>query len=765
MTTSACYYAHSRNTVGDKHRVKDHLQGVARLAAQFAAASGYADEARLAGLLHDLGKYGDRFQKRLEGEDQGLDHWSMGACMALRQYRSVAAALAIQGHHIGLQILGRDDLIAIHPHKLSEHHPLGLELSEADETVLQARLAADGLTPAAPAMPLMADTLRSGFDTMLDIRLLFSALVDADFMDTEAHFQGGLDGKRYRPAGATLPAQTALDSVLRHIEKLQANTQADSRVADVRSQLHADCLKASAQPPGLFTLTAPTGSGKTLAMLAFALAHAARHGLRRVILVVPYLSIIEQTARIYRELLGDALVLEHHSMAGLGAENRATDDEDDADGHSRERNRRLLSENWDAPIIITTSVQMLESLFSNRPSACRKLHRLPGSVILFDEVQTIPVGLAIPTLASLSHLAARHGSSMVLATATQPAFEHLHEQVRTHVPTGWQPRPIVTQPERLFSSLRRVKRIWGDPDQPLAWSELAEQLADARQVLCIVNLKRHAETLWQTLADDDCFHLSTNLCAAHRQTLLTEVRRRLRADEPVRLIATQCVEAGVDVDFPLVLRAFGPLEAIIQAEGRCNREGRRKTLGDMRIFLPEDATYPPGGYEQATELTKILLRRHGEDGMALDDPAFIAAYYRELYDMAKPDNARKTRTISQAVRAGSFPEVARAYRLIENDSINVVVPYQAAMDAFEEISQLAEKSGLTAELMRKARPLTVALFRPKPEDPVWDGLLEVQSFKKGRRSRQESWYIAARPEHYHPQLGYRPPAALNVWIG
>ncbi len=762
--TSQTYWAHSQNTVGHRHRLVDHLTGVATLAEQFAETSGCAAEARLTGLLHDLGKYGDRFQKRLEGEDQGLDHWSLGAHLALHAYKSVAAALAIQGHHIGLQNLTTQDLRAIHPDKLREHHPLQLALSEADPKRLLARFEADGLVLSAPAKRLIPGELRSGFDTLLDIRLLFSALVDADFIDTEAHFQGGLDGKRYRPAGPVLAAQAALDRVLTHIERLAHNTPADSQVAAVRQTVLTESLQSAALSPGLFTLTAPTGSGKTLAMLAFALKHALTHGLRRIILVVPYLSIIEQTAAIYRALLGDEAVLEHHSLAGLGVEQQTGDDEGQH-GLALERRRRLLSENWDAPLIITTSVQMLESLFSNRPSACRKLHRLPGSVILFDEVQTLPTGLVLPTLATLSHLAHRHGSSVVFATATQPAFEHLHERVQAQVASGWQPRPLVPQPERLFTPLRRVKRLWGDADQPLPWTELAQKIAKAPQVLCIVNLKRQAKTLWETLDDPDSFHLSTALCPAHRQRLLAEVRQRLRDNEPVRLIATQCVEAGVDVDFPVVFRAYGPLEAIIQAEGRCNREGRREQPGEMHVFLPEDAAYPPGGYEQATQLTQILLRRLGPDGMALDDPHFITAYYRELYDLAKPENSRKTKALLDAVQSGSFPEVAKHYRIIENDSINVIVPYAEALDTFAEIQQLAEKSGLTGELMHKARPLTTGLFRPKADDPVWDSLLEVQSFQQGRRSRQESWYIAAKPEHYHPHLGYQPPAALNVWIG
>jgi CRISPR-associated endonuclease/helicase Cas3 len=766
------YHAHSGNTVGHWHPLAEHLQGVSRLAGEFAEISGFGEEARLAGLLHDLGKYGDLFQKRLKGEAHGLDHWSMGAWLALSGYGAVAAALAIQGHHIGLQYLRKSDLMNLNPAQIIRNHPQQLSLSEANLPTLKTRLTADGLTLKKPAQTLCGHSLKSSFGSLLDIRLLFSALVDADFLDTEAHFQGGPEGKRYRSSGPLLQAAAALDILLTHINTLGRESKADPKIAEVREWLRADCLEAADAPPGLFTLTAPTGSGKTLAMLAFALAHAAKHQLRRIVLVVPYLSIIEQTAAVYRDLFephfGPDYVLEHHSLAGLGKEDSRSDTEGEpGKPESDERRRRLLAENWDAPVVVTTSVQMLESLFSNRPAACRKLHRLPRSVILFDEVQTLPAPLAVPTLASLSHLAHAHESSLVFATATQPAFEHLHAEVQNHAPAGWQPRPIVPRPARLFEPMRRVRRQWDDPDQPVSWPELAVRLRDRRQVLCIVNLKRHAQALWQEFDGPDAFHLSTNLCPAHRRTLLAAVRERLKRREPVRLIATQCVEAGVDLDFPTVFRAFGPLEAIIQAEGRCNREGRLEGFGEMRVFMPESdgkKLYPPGGYEQAAQVTRMLLKRHGPDGMYLEDPEFIAGYYRELYDISRPEAARKTQELLEHVQAGAFPEIARSYRLIEQDAVNVVVPYPEEMALFEELGRMAEKTGLTGEFIRKARALAVSLYRPKQDAPVRDSLLEVQAFQKGRRTRQEDWFIAAQPEHYHPHLGFMPPDGLNLWI-
>jgi len=505
-------------------------------------------------------------------------------------------------------------------------------------------------------------------------------------------------------------------------------------------------------------------------MLAFALAHAKRYGLRRVIMVIPYLSIIEQTAAIYRSIFephfGPDYVLEHHSLAGGGREKHASDNEGfPTSEEATERRRRLLSENWDAPLIITTSVQVLESLFSNRPSACRKLHRLGRSVILFDEVQTVPTMLAVPILAALSHLSQTYGSSVVFSTATQPAFNHLHEAVRKHCPKGWQPDPIVPEPAKLFAPMIRVTTTWHDPDRAIPWSTLAVRLRDNPQTLCVLNLKRHAQALWETMQGEDVFHLSTNLCPGHRRHVLDEVRARLKDKRPVHLIATQCIEAGVDVDFPLVWRAYGPLDAIIQAAGRCNREGKLEVLGQAHVFTPEDEGFPPGGYQQAAQITRMLLKRLGADGMRLDDPGFITAYYRELYDIAKPDLSKKTRQIEDFIKAGAFPEIAQEFRLIEQDTINIVVPYANCLETFRQLREVADSEGLTGEWVKRARALTVSLFRPKNDDPVWDSLLPVRSSRQGGRKTSEDWYIALKPEHYHPVLGYQPPKSLNLWIG
>jgi len=764
-------FAHSRNKVGIKHHLSDHLSSVSKLAGEFLADTSLADEASLAGLLHDFGKYGDLFQDRLKGEVQGIDHWSLGAWLSLFEFKAIAAAMSIEGHHIGLQHLNGMHLRTLNPAQLAINHPLQLRLSESNLDLIKSRMLADGIEPKINRT-LLGNDLNSTISTMLDIRMVFSALVDADFLDTEAHFNGTIEGKQYRQRGPVLQEERALEILLEHIKEVQAQTQASQKVADVRSSLLNNCLKAADSKTGLFTLTAPTGSGKTLAMLAFALKHAIEKKLRRVIIVLPYLSIIEQTASIYRGIFesrfGRHYVLEHHSLADVGVEKTKSDSEGKSgEQEAAERQRRLLAENWDAPIIVTTSVQMLESLFSNRPSACRKLHRLTRSVILFDEVQTLPANLAVPTLAALSHIVHNYGSSVVFSTATQPAFEHLHETVKYHCTTGWQPDKIISEPQNLFNNMKRVLLSWDSPDKGTSWDELADHLNNQFQALCIVNIKRHAKILWEKIGKD-AFHLSTNLCPAHRRVVLDAVCNRLLNEQPLHLVATQCIEAGVDVDFPVVFRAYAPLEAIIQAAGRCNREDRLVKLGKVYVFQPlienNEKEFPDDGYAQAAQITKMLFRRHGADKMYLDNPDFITAYYHELYDISRPEAMNRTKRLLEYVTAGSFPDIAKEYRLIKQDAINVLVPYQPLIEEFDELCDEGNKIGLTSEWIRRARPLTVSLYRPKPDDTIWDSLITVKV--AGRKDKEQNdWFIYIKKEDYHPKLGLTPSGSLNIWIG
>jgi len=755
------YYAHSENKVGHKHRLKEHLSSVSFLAKQYL--HGWMEgEVALAGVLHDLGKYGDAFQRRLRGEEQGLDHWSLGAWVALSRYRAIAAALAIQGHHIGLQNLNVKSLRELQPQKLKEAHPLNLVLSDESEVRLQTRLEEDGLSVVSPdAWAIDPKNPISNIAHMLNVRMLFSALVDADFVDTESHFKGNEEGKVYRQQGVDLQVDRALLLLRQHLQVLTKKSGSVESVAQVRGTLLSDCWQAAEEPKGLFTLTAPTGSGKTLAMLAFALAHAKKHGLKRVVMVIPFLSIIEQTAAVYRELFaefGEQYVLEHHSLSRGG---ESGEDEP----IEQERQRRLLAENWDAPLIITTSVQLLESLFAHRPSRCRKLHRLRESVILFDEVQTLPAKLVLPTLAALSHLSEEHGTSVVFSTATQPAFDHLQDEIKTQWLSkdsqGWQTQPIVSKPQDMFQALQRTDYIWHSPEKRWSWQRLAQDLNQAPQVLCIVNLKRHARKLLGCLQVFDkkgLFHLSTDLCPAHRQAMLREVRQRLLTGKACCLISTQCIEAGVDVDFPLLYRAYAPLEAIIQAAGRCNREGKQKALGEVHLFNPEDESYPDESYQQGAGVTKKLLRQYGSSGMRVHDPDFIDEYYRNFYDLTRVHQSEACEALSGLVKYGDFPNVAQQYRLIKQDTINVLVPYADQIELYESLREEAQTVGLSRDWMARARPLCVSVWRPKADHKLWCWLSVVPIYKAGRGSqRRDEWFIYLQPDHYDPLLGLSPP--------
>jgi CRISPR-associated helicase Cas3/CRISPR-associated endonuclease Cas3-HD len=756
MTPRALYYAHSENAAHQWHALSDHLRHVAEMARDFATPLGVAQEAYLAGLLHDLGKYGDRFQRRLEGKERGLDHWAAGSVLALTAGHALAASAVIAGHHCGLPTLTPDVMRRLRD--MVEHgepHPGGLRLTTDTNTDLRDRFTGDGFV-----IPSMNEgCCLPGWPTtvaaMLDTRMLYSTLVDADYLDTEAHFLTADVGTRYaRTAGPPLQADRALEILIAHVETLRAGQCCTPEVQQVRDQLFADCLHAGKEPIGVRTLTAPTGAGKTLAMLAFALQQAAIHGLRRIVMVIPYLSIIEQTAAVYRALFaphfGPDYVLEHHSLAttGKGAENEDDD----------EKQARLLTQNWDAPLIVTTSVQMLESLFAARPAACRKLHRLAESVLLFDEVQSLPETLAVPTLAALAHLAPRYRSTVVFSTATQPAFEHLDAAVRQLNSPGWQPREIVTDTASMFDKTRRVQVHWPSPDETTTFPALAAELAACAQVLCVVNLKRHARALVDALTGVTAvYHLSTGMCPAHRKACLEEVRQRLLAGEPCRLISTQCIEAGVDVDFPCVYRAFAPLEAVAQAAGRCNRNGHRG-ISAVRVFRPDDAgksAYPSRDYERAAHITDLILGKYGAAGMDLCDPSLYNAYYRRRYDLTQPEE--QSPELREAFGCADFPTVAAKYRLINQDTINVLTPYDLAQ--YRALYDEVFAHGLRADWMRRAQPFAVAIQRPRGQRdfPLEPCPIDV---RHTRGEVSSEWFIA--PEHggYDALLGFAPDHPL-----
>jgi len=738
MTT---YFAHSENERGERNPLKAHLEGVADRARRFAEVFGSGDAAYLAGLLHDLGKYGDLFQRRLEGKEKRLDHWSMGASVCLEKYKNCEAALAIHGHHVGLQWWDRDEL-----RKLLRLDPLefdlgGRRLTETNRSVLLGRLLADKIT--LPGV-FKAQSDAKSAAAMLDLRMLFSALTDADYLATEEHFDAEAAAVR-KPAAELRPGQAA-DVLDRYLERLASDSDSSPAVAGIRQDLLDACCSASQTAPGLFTLTAPTGSGKTLSTLAFALRHAEQNGLRRIVVVMPYLSIIDQTVDVYRQALADLpggvterYLLEHHSIA---AEAAGTDGDSDS-----ARLRGMLAQNWDAPVVITTSVQLLESLFSNSPAACRKLHRLARSVVVFDEVQTLPLKVVLPTLATLSHLAMRYGSSVVLSTATQPAFQHLDTKVRQYCSAGWQPREIVPGELRLFERAHRVRVDWPAREERLSWEQLAGLFDNLQQVLCIVNLKKHARDLFRLLEKnwgEDVLHLSTSMCPKHRGAVLGTVRARLRQGERCALVATQCVEAGVDLDFPVAYRALGPLDSIAQAAGRCNRNGKSEA-GFLRVFVPEDAAYPRGVYEQAASLTAALL--NGASRLSIDDPADFDRYFRDLYSIAVLEH----RGLNEAIQTRHFPDVRKHYHIIEQDSVNVLVAYDR--ERYEELAREVRRDGLSRGWVARARPYTVSCYREETRT------MEAARLKD--RTPSGDWFVYDR--NYDAAIGLQVPKELEFF--
>lgn len=478
-------------------------------------------------------------------------------------------------------------------------------------------------------------------------------------------------------------------------------TQSDNTaVNQVRSQVYQACIDAALLETGVFRLAVPTGGGKTRSSLGFALAHAVQHGLDRVIVAVPYTSIIEQTVEVYQDIFGQAAVLEHHSAV-------KPDDGNEEDARSRQAQARLATQNWDAPLVVTTTVQLFESLFANRPSRCRKLHNIVKSVIILDEVQTLPVGLLDPILSVLKELCRQYQVSIVLCTATQPALEGETPYLKGF-PVGSVrdiiPKAVATQH---FNALSRVKYIV--PSKEWSWAEVAQNVQLQEQALVILNTRKDALAVIDELVTpiaDHVFHLSTLLCGQHRREVLQQVRDRLTSLQPCLLISTQVVEAGVDLDFPVVYRAIGPLDRIVQAAGRCNREGKLKDLqgslikGQVIVFRPKEGKIPKGSpYEKAFEETSILLSR---ENLEWDNPNIFDEYFRRLYMLVDKD----VKKIQHDRFDLKYPDVAAKFRMIDDDTTPVVIEYD---DRVRSLVHRIRQYGLRSGDLRALQPYLVNL--------------------------------------------------------
>jgi len=683
------HYAHTLPDKGpeDWEPLEQHLSEVAQQTAEFAGAlmtesQRVADWGRVLGQWHDLGKYSEAFQNYLkrstdhaeahiEGVPGRVDHSTAGAKYAAERLPQFGRLLSfiLAGHHAGLA------------DNSNLNDRLAKVIEPWQETAKPEFLSAPQLD-APPVSVEHGDGKRLAFQLAFFARMLFSCLIDADRLMTEAFCNPEKSAERKPP----LPLASLKPALDAYLAKL-ANSAKPTPVNEHRRDILAACRAAASQGPGLFSLTVPTGGGKTLASLAFALDHAQQHGQRRVVMAIPYTSIIDQTAKEYRKVfasLGDGVVLEHHS---------------NLDPDTETRTNRLVAENWDAPLVVTTNVQLLESLFASRTSPCRKLHRLAGSVIILDEAQTLPVKLLKPCLAALRELATDYGCTIVLCTATQPALEY-----RDDFHIGLEGvREIIPQPQKLYEAMRRVEvcRLGKVSDD-----ELVERLAAEPSWLTIVNTRPHAATLYQRLASetgdgDDLFHLSTYMCGAHRDEKLTAIRSRLKKKLPCRVVSTQLIEAGVDVDFPVVFRAMAGVDSIAQAAGRCNREGRLDGLGKLWLFDPSDVQ-PKDELGATADRTRELLPDYPD----LLDPAAVCRYFELHYWSRKGDHAWDDKRVFECFPkekgkfAYDFCEASLRFRLIQEKSQTVFVPYGKGAELLERFEEIGPDRWLLRKLQR-----------------------------------------------------------------
>ena len=692
-------YAHStgQKSKADWQPLQDHLLSVGELAAANAEPFGAAALARVAGVLHDLGKYTPQFQRRLEGEYPRMDHATWGARIACERYGILGSVLAygIAGHHAGLANGAAGQARTSLRERLeAELHPL---LPQWQEEIA---------LPEAVALPddYRPERSRGAFQLSLLARMLFSCLVDADFIDTDNYYR-----RIEQRSPRNLANRPSLQQLREKLDSALNAFRADTEVNRLRAEVLAHARSQAKLPPGMFSLTVPTGGGKTLASLAFALDHALAHGLRRVIYVIPFTSIVEQNAQVFRQALGDlgeAAVLEHHS---------AFFDDPQRELQSKEK-RRLAMENWDAPIVVTTAVQFFESLFADRPARCRKLHNIAASVVILDEAQTLPLHLLRPCVMLLDELALNYRVSVVLCTATQPAllkeqgFKGGLENVRELAPA----------PRELYRKLRRVTvRHAGALDD----SAVIDHLRQREQVLCIVNNRRHARHLFEAIADaPGSYHLTTLMYARHRSRVLDEIRARLRGGLPCRLVSTSLIEAGVDIDFPTVLRAEAGLDSIAQAAGRCNREGRRPMeASEVLVFETVDQQWaPPEELKRFAAAFRAIERRHRNDLLAL--PA-VEAYFQELYWQLGQSQLDKTDLLGllQDARADSLPleTLATLFRVIQTTMKPVIVPFDPQTGVADPLVEAALRDlQFAPSVARQLQPYLVQVPR-QAYDALW----------------------------------------------
>lgn len=738
-------YAHSENIYGIRESVYDHVCETAKLASYYGSFLDIKKEAEAAAWLHDGGKNSCIFQEVLSHKRIHVDHAAPGVYYSKKFYnvKGLMIAIAIDGHHKGLnsgspKVMDR----LCGTLKAGVKSDNGMEYSLTGDSIVT-----DAFDELFSERDILPDELECDWmplykakqiiAAMLYQRMLFSVLVDADYTATDAHFTRKTQEYTYESECYIdkKMADQMLNCLIDYRTMVKMKSSAAEGLNAIRDVLYDYCSQAAAKPRGAFTLTSPTGTGKTLAMLAFALEHIRNNQNNRIIVVLPYLNLIDQTVDIYRKIFKDSgIVYEDHSMAH----------------ENRESDGNFYVERWNSPVIITTTVRFFEALFENSAPDCRKLHHIANSVILFDEAQSMPPSLAAPTLSALAYLCDRFGSTVVFSTATQPAFEFMKGS--DNELEKWKPEEIIPNSKSFYNKCRRVNVEWRI-DRQTSFDKIAEEASAVRQCCIIVNNKRHALEMFNKLKKydlDEVYHISTNMCPAHRIDVLNEIKQRLEQDLPCHVVSTQCIEAGVDLDFSKLFRSIAPLDAIIQAAGRCNRKGN-PDMGSVVVFIPENdgiRDYPSATYQEFT--TNVILMLHENNGfLDIYSTETINQYYKNCFKDKEGKHA-----LLDAIESLDYSETSEQYVWIEErPDVSIIVPYEKEMDLYNELLNEARDEGINGKWISKARKLSVNVSINKKAELV--DVVENTKYasKKGKPGEGSDWYILLNNEAYNQGYG------------
>ena len=710
-----------------------HLQAVAELASSFSNNPEISKIAYISGLLHDLGKYSTAYQKRLIDQGLKVDHATAGAQAIKGLWRNTnknilatLIAYCVSGHHTGLPDFGSVSDLPSEPTLYARLHRSLEDFSAYREEVDLSFL--DEV-----AYPRLEPTTKTGqFTFSFLTRMIYSMIVDADFQDTETFMN------QYPKPRGGYPTIAYLNASLEQYMERFANSP-KSIINDLRKGVLTSTKARALDNQGFFSLTVPTGGGKTLASLNFALRHAVEHDLKRIIYIVPYTTIIEQNAKVIKQALGEQNVLEHHSNFDwdIFQTDRGLDDKSDEADTSLLSRLKLATENWDIPIVITTNVQFFESLFAHKSSRSRKLHNIANSVLIFDEAQNLPMEYLRPSLLAVTELVWNYGATAVFCTATQP-------QLARHLPSGVEVKDIIPDPQELYNNFRRVEvvNLGEKTDQ-----QIVGLLEEPEQALCIVNTRKHAAGLYRLLKPGGKYHLSTLMYPKHRQRVIANIQKALEVGLPCKVISTQLLEAGVDLDFPVGFRAMAGLDSIIQAGGRVNRN-RRQELAHLYVFEPvtDFIKKNPGFVQQSSDITRMVLREWaGRDPISIDA---IQYYYDNLYHLQSERAFDNKRIINYFEKTGAkdlefdFRQASDKFSIIGEDTVSIIVPLEP--EAIQLTNQL-RWTDFSRALTRKLQSYSVNIYRHEFNQLYEEGRVTIE---------QERFPILVNPAvDYDPEMG------------